>query len=760
MGGSGGVLIAHSRSDVSGQQHSLEAHLRGSAALARKFGEVFGVGELAEYLALVHDVGKGSCAWQDGLRAVERRGGGKVGVRHKHAGTVLAKQYTHTAFSAVVFGHHGGLPSLESLKTELTKTQRGGEYAGVVEEAVRAVERVVPEIRPQSRLAVPGWLRGLPKADGLLGMDLLVRMLFSCVVDADFLDTAAHFGDGVVRLREPVDMGVLLERYEARRAELLARRAPSPVDAVRESVYGQACAAASGEPGVYVLHVPTGGAKTMAAGAFALRHAAAYGKRRVVMAVPYISITEQNAAVYRQLLDPEPGSGQEAVVLEHHSSVDLDLNEKSLLDGVSDKEREEWERRAHAARLAAENWDAPFVVTTTVRLFESLFSHKPSQMRRLHHLAGSVIVLDEVQSLPDGLLVPILSVLRGLVEHFGVTVLLASATQPSFWDLPRWQGLERKVIVEDPSALFTALRRVTYEWRTGDDVTLESIATEAAGHRQVLTVVATTKDAARFHRHLDERAAEGEVLHLSTRMTGAHRREVIARIKELLASGEAVQVVSTSLIEAGVDLDFPRVYRAWAPAESMQQAAGRCNRDGHLDSGIVVIFRPTDGHQPKSSEYNAAVQATNSFFGPDRAFPDDLKALEKYYPDRYAMQAELGEQIEDFRCKLNFPEVDRLFQMVEDGHSVPVVVIRREEDREKIEAAVAQLQNPVRPCGPEVLRGLQQHTASLPRGEAEQALRSGLAVMVTADLILWLGAYHEQRGLDPDEPEDRTAFTL
>jgi CRISPR-associated endonuclease/helicase Cas3 len=289
---------------------------------------------------------------------------------------------------------------------------------------------------------------------------------------------------------------------------------------------------------------------------------------------------------------------------------------------------------------------------------------------------------------------------------------------------------------------------------------LESIAAEAVGHRQVLIVAGTTKDAARLHRHLEQRSALGEAWHLSTRMTGAHRREVLNCVKKLLIDGEPVQLVSTSLIEAGVDLDFPRVYRAWAPAESMQQAAGRCNRDGRLRSGTVVIFRAADGGQPRGTEYRAAVQASDSYFGPDLARPDDLDAMERYYQVRYALQSALGEEIEDLRSRLDFPAVDHAFQMIEEGHSVPAIVIRREEDRETIERAIAQLRDPFRPCGPEVLRSLQQHTASLPRQVAEAALRSGLAMPVIGDLILWLGAYHEQRGLDPDELEDRGAFNL
>ncbi|MEU0440307.1 CRISPR-associated endonuclease Cas3'' [Streptomyces sp. NPDC006186] len=761
----GGVLYAHSRSEVSGVRHTLEDHLRHSAALARCFGEVFGAGELAEYLALVHDAGKGACAWQAGLRAAEARGGrGKVGVPHKHAGTVLAAEHTTLACAAVVFGHHGGLPDRERLRDELHKAGPGGPEGARVREAIEAVKRIVPEICRSSRIDLPGWLLDLPEKEQRLGLDLLVRMLFSCVVDADYLDTAAHFDGTTARAGQPAEMAALVERYETRRKQYLAHRKPSPMDALRQSVYERAVAAAAGEPGVYVLQVPTGGAKTMAAGGFALHHAARHAKRRVVVAVPFISITEQNAAVYRDLLDPEDGDDGPAVVLEHHSAVDLDADETTSGEPAGER-HEELRQRSRMAKLAAENWDAPFVVTTTVRLFESLFSHRPSQTRRLHNLAGSVIVLDEVQALPDRLLAPILSGLRGLVDHFGVTVLLASATQPSFWDLSPWKGLERRAIIDDPAALFDSLRRVTYEWRTGPDVTLESIAREAAAHPHVLTVVETTRDAARFHRHLEAAGASGTVLHLSTRMTAAHRREVIAAIRELLRRGEPVQVVSTSLIEAGVDIDFPRVYRAWAPPESLQQAAGRCNRDKRLLSGTVIIFDPVDGGRPRSTQYLAAVQAGDQFFGPKPlADPDDLDALHAYYRRRYAYQqaggpeSGMGAHIQKLRSLLDFPQVDREFQMIEDHHGVPVVVIRNEQDREQIEDAVTQLRDPLRPCGPQVLRRLQRHTASLPKREADAALRRGLAIPVTGDLLLWYGAYHEQRGLDPDEVEDPAAY--
>ncbi|MEE1928309.1 CRISPR-associated endonuclease Cas3'' [Streptomyces sp. TRM 70351] len=775
---SDGVLYAHSRSDVSGVRHRLDEHLRGTAALARRFGDVFDAGRLAEYLALVHDVGKGHCAWQKRLIDHAEPTGKPVGIPHKEAGTYLAARFAGRALAAAVQGHHGGLPDQQKVKDVVAALSGQSQEADAAREAIDRVEQLIPEVCPPGKLLPPDWLGGLAPPQRQLGTDLLVRMLFSCLVDADFLDTSAHFAATTAHVAADADMDFLATRYEERRATFLATRPASPVDAVRGRVYEQAVAAAAGEPGMYVLHVPTGGAKTMAAGGFAVHHAAARGLKRVVVAVPYISITQQNAQVYRDLLDPLPGEAGEPVVLEHHSSVRLDDE-----DGVG-----RW------ARLAAENWDAPVVVTTTVQLFQSLFARRPSAMRKVHRLAGAVIVLDEVQALPDRLLIPMLDVLRGLVEHFGASVVLASATQPEFWSLPQMSAVKRRLMVEDTPQLFKELGRVNYTWRLDEDVTWEGIADEIAaeGGDQVLTVVNTTGDSARLHRLLTEPADPDDahtwdhdgvglpspssaagprvptpVLHLSTRMTAEHRREVIERVRADLAAGRAVHVVSTSLVEAGVDIDFPRVYRAWAPAESLQQAAGRCNRDGRIPGGgTVVVFRPKDGRTPKDKSYRAALQATEEHFGPDTAYPDDLHAIPAYYAKRYALHGSdgraMGEEIQQMRRRWDFPAVADAFEMIDDRYAQPVVVIRPEKtelQKALIMADIEALRSRY-PCGPEPLRRLQPHTAVLPRHDVADALKSGLAESIVGDLVVWCGHYDPARGLDANTPEDRGGYVI
>ncbi|NQE72313.1 CRISPR-associated helicase/endonuclease Cas3 [Nocardia gamkensis] len=737
-------LWAHSE-NTAGIRHDLVDHSRGTAALAAQFARVFGAAQVAEYVGLVHDTGKGGCSWQAGLLRAGTCGGRVVdgqgrSIDHKLAGTWLAaKEAGLGLFSMAVLGHHGGLSDRPALAKALGRAEGPDRVA--VQEAVARVVAVMPEIFPDPLPEIPVW--ALPPADRCV-VELLLRMVFSAVVDADFLDTERHF-TGQRRL-SPRRLSELAEVYERNRLEYLAGRparsdgGAAGVDAIRSEVYEQAVAAASQPIGVFPFPAPTGAGKTIAAGGFAVHHAVRHGLARVIVAVPFLSITEQNAEVYRRLFGDEH-------VLEHHSGVDV--------DGLGPVGR--WQR------LAAENWDAPVVVTTTVQLFESLFSRKPSAMRKLHRLAGSVIVLDEVQSLPDSLLLPILSVLRNLSEHFGTTVLLASATQPEFFSLEIFRDVERRNVIARPQPLYDRLRRVRFEWRCDPKPTLEQIAEDAAGQRQVLLIVNTTADAAELHRLIESHDTQGPVLHLSTRMAGAHRRDVLAQISARLAAGQPVAVVATQLVEAGVDLDFPVVYRAFATAEALLQAAGRCNRNGLLDEGRVVVFDPIDGSvEGTAMVYGPALDVTRSFFGPGRD-PDRLELLRDYYTTRYAVKnidnTGVGATIQQLRASFDFPKVAETFRMI-DEHTVPVLVGYGDDtEREQLRTALA---GPGR-VEPWVYRRLQPYLAALPKRLAARAAAEGLATVLVGDparpgsgrLYEWCGEYGA-RGIEfsyPD-PED------
>jgi CRISPR-associated endonuclease/helicase Cas3 len=580
-------------------------------------------------------------------------------------------------------------------------------------------------------------------------------MCFSALCDADFLDTAAHFaGVDVPDVRPEQDFKVLSDRYERARNALLSGRDRSSIDDVREMVYQSCVLAAASEPGVFRLAAPTGAGKTISAGGFALRHAAANGLRRVIVAVPFLTITEQNAQVYRDLLE-EPDAGQ--IVLEHHSGADLDQPSRR------------W------AKLAADNWDAPFVVTTTVRLLESLFDRRPAAMRRVHRLSAAVIVLDEVQALPHQMLIPILDALRTLVGHFGTTVLLCSATQPDFWHLSPWRELPAKEIVADPAALVSRLRRVDFDWRLDPQLDLAGLAADAAGNEQAMVVVNTTADARTVFDAWRGMVPGRVGWHLSTRMCAAHRRRVLAEVRRRLADNEPVLLVSTQLIEAGVDVDFPVVYRVIAPADSLLQAAGRANREGNLPGrGKVIIVDPQDaGHPPA---YKTLVATTRTHFGPGRAEPDDLSALRAYYQDVYgALNLEhvgsVGQRIQQARRIMDFAAVTDgpsdpatgkanrryAFKMITDD-GIALVTPQGEDavaDRDAIEAVADRVRTSARPETRD-LRELQPYLTTV---HPSAMRRPGVAALMRpilgepgqpGSLAEWTGDYDPDTGIDLD----------
>ncbi|WP_419607186.1 CRISPR-associated helicase Cas3', partial [Thiolapillus sp.] len=332
---------------------------------------------------------------------------------------------------------------------------------------------------------------------------------------------------------------------------------------------------AAKDPGFFSLTVPTGGGKTLSGMAFAMDHALIHGKRRIIHVIPYTSIIEQTANIFRKIFDE--------AVIEHHSSLDPD-------------------QETARSRLAVENWDAPVIVTTSVQFFESLFAARTSRCRKLHNLVDSVVVLDEVQLLPPAFLQPILDTLNLLVEHYGVTVVLSTATQPALetrrdsFGRNQLRGLDHvHEIIADPDVLYSALERVRVhlpdDLNAGTD--WQTIANEVTGHDSVLVIVNTRRQARELHALLPP-----GTIHLSALMCGEHRSDVIAGIKQKLNNGEPMRVVSTQLVEAGVDLDFPVVYRALAGLDSIAQAAGRCNREGRLASGEVVVFVPPEPAPP------------------------------------------------------------------------------------------------------------------------------------------------------------------
>ncbi len=681
--------------------------------------------------------------------------GERVGLDHKMLGVKLAAELGLGKFAMAIHGHHGGLTSPEDVGGRLKPALK--DDAQTLADALRRCERSLPELAARERVPLPdGW-------DTWQQAEMGLRLVFSALCDADYLDTSAHFaGRRFPDVRSDADFRGLRDGFEAARRAMLEERreyGASKMDAPREKVYQACVAAASKAPGVYRLASPTGSGKTIAGAGFALHHAAEHGMRRVIVAVPFLTITEQNAAVYRRLLDPD---GRGEVVLEHHSGVDFD------------RPGQRW------ARLAAENWDAPFVITTMVRLFESLFDRRPAAMRRLHRLAGSVIVLDEIQALPHALLVPILDALRTLVRHFKVTVLLSSATQPDFWHLSPFRDLPACDIVSDATALVGELRRVEFTWEP-EELTIAEMAAQAAEveERQALVVVNTTADAKAVFDIWAKSVPRGVAWHLSTRMCAEHRRRVLTEVNGRLMKGLPVLLVSTQLIEAGVDLDFPVVYRVLAPADSLLQAAGRANREGNLPRpGRVVIVRLSDGGQPPA--YKALVGVTRTHFGLGKADPDDLAALTAYYqgvydalnlehPDHRGMKIQEARKVLDFETVASGPldvrtgKRDRklAFRMI-DSSGVTVVTPQAAEQPAEAEALIDRVRKAPQPQLADV-RALQPymtaiHISALRKQGVTALLRPILGAPADPSdpsawdgvLAEWLGHYDPDTGIDLD----------
>ncbi len=710
------MYYAHSR-NPQGRRQTLVTHLHNVADLAADFAAAFGAGEPARYLGLWHDLGKFNPEFQRYLLTCEANPAARGhGPDHKAAGAQLAKRHLNV-IAMLIQAHHGGLQTPTDFKTWLAQKATDPAIARSLEQA----QREIADLEPGGPIPLPNYTE--PQAG-----ELFLRLLFSALVDADRLDTERHFQpERSAQRGADVTMAELWERFERNQQKVSGQHGDT-VNQARHAIYQACLAAADHPPGLFRLTVPTGGGKTRSAMAFALRHALRYGQRRVIVAVPFISITEQTADVYREIFHTE--GDVRPVVLEHHSAA------------AGREDEDDFHPHQVWARLAAENWDAPIIVTTTVQLFESLFSNQTSHCRKLHRLARSVIILDEAQTLPPHLLDPILDALRQLCEHYGTTVVLATATQPAFEAIRAFSGLPATEIVPNAAHFFTVLKRVSYDWRTEPALTWAEVASVMREEsHQALAVVNTKKDALALLDALNDPGA----LHLSTSLCGAHRRHVIEEVKRRLRTGESCKLVSTQVIEAGVDLDFPLVLRALGPLDSIIQAAGRCNREGRLERGRVIVFRPAEGGLPVGI-YRTATDITGALRGGDHLDPDDPAVPRRYFQRLFQTVETDREHIQKLRAELNYPEVARRFRMIdEDTESLAV----------HYDAEVGEMLKRLRQGAPDarlLLRRLQPYLVSVRRHQAERYRQLGLIAEVLPGLGEWLGAYDPIRGLVGEDP--------
>jgi len=724
----------------------LDEHLRNVAKLAAEFAKPFG-GEKWGYLAGIwHDIGKYSLEFQkrlfdaNGVEChLETRPGKVV---HSLAGGHLAleKASVHEMgilFCWLIMGHHAGLADYSPADSGGKALEPKLKHPKVSDPILENVPKEIKNYELPPPLQI--WKDGADMAFSL-------RMLFSCLVDADFLETEAFMDHKRAELRkyEYPTIQNLLKSFDVFMNSVCRDALPTEVNRVRAEVLAQCRAAAEREPGVFSLTVPTGGGKTLSSLAFALRHAVKWGKRRIIYVIPYTSIIEQTASVFRSI------PGFETSVLEHHSNV------------LDDDETKETVR----SRLASENWDAPIIVTTSVQFFESIYASRTARCRKLHNIANSVVIFDEAQCLPPEYLRPVVFAIRELHRHYGVTPVLCTATQPVLtktesFDFKFHEGFESVYeIITNPSKMFRRLRRVQIECLNDlkpvsiDDISKVLQAEETA----VLCIVNRKTDA----RELAKRLPKERTIHLSTNLCAEHRYEFLREIHQRLDDGDPLIVVSTSLVEAGVDLDFPVVYRALAGLDSIAQAAGRCNREGKLPKGKTIIYVPEN--QPQYIQ-SAATQ-TRPFLLSDRLDNIfDPATFTEYFRtrffllgaeklDRYHIIEKLTGRLENF----SFRTAAERFHIIDDTWQRHLIAPYGEAPK-----WVGRL---IDYGARRILRRLQRYTVSVSERLIQKLVNEGHAHELSGFPGLYhldnLGLYSKRFGfVPPDEMEAyETEFTI
>lgn len=737
----------------------LDRHLVHVAHRARHFARQARPGDeafarQAAWLGLLHDAGKARTAFQNRLRAMAS-GRKSEAAPHSVYGAALAQAAEAMELIQPILGHHTGLHAWRDLKNKIKPIEQT--EAKAIFETLKQNPRLARLLQPQ----LPSGKIAL--AD-IQRHEVSIRMLLSCLVDADRSD-CYRFEHGSWPFSRQLEAVKLLDRLLQELRKKSDEMPPGVVKDSRAAVLETCLSQANLPGGLFSLTVPTGGGKTLASMAFALQRATMRPNdfRRIICVIPFLSIIEQNAKVYSEIFGPD-------WVLEHHSGVnEEDPTAPAEQANREDEMDQQPDRRAH--RLATENWDAPLIVTTSVRFFESLFANRPSDVRRIHNIARSIVILDEVQTVPRELLAPLLSMIKEFSDRWGTTFIFCTATQPAFEkpddapvDDPRWpMGTIQPIIPEAlETRLFHDLKRVQDPiWPSKDEPTSwPQLATELLKERQALCILNTKRHVREVYEEVARQAAEIEdfdiqtsLFHLSTWMCPIHRLKKLDQIRRNLERGRPCIAVSSQLIESGVSLDFPIVFRAIGPLDAIVQAAGRCDREGKLTAqqgkpaGRLIVFEPSEDQSP----YPEATAITRALLRLGQLSIHDRRHLRRYFNDYYQDSDLDPRVVQGLRQNLDYPQVNHKFRIITD-QTVPVLVAYDDFARELIETLRHD-----RRLKREDWRKLQRYQISLRYGgrsfqksEFEEARRKGSIIELWSGGNIWevqQGCYSEERGL-------------
>lgn len=689
----------------------LDGHLRQVALRAAAFGNKFGAAKAAALAGWLHDLGKYTQAYQ---AYIGKRGPG--GVDHSTAGAQEILKLglkgddkgMAELIAYAIAGHHAGLPDMS------------GEAGGLSDRWKKAVEPLdkvwSSEVEIDTTGLFPKSFKPRSKESFAFQIAFLGRMIFSCLVDADFLDTEAFYAqvDGREVDRNwpalPAEIERMIGAFDAHMADKRRDTPDTPLNLLRDEILTHAREKAALPRGVFTMDVPTGGGKTLASLGFALDHAKRWNMERIVYAIPFTSIIDQSASIFREILGND-------VILEHHSSIEQGIIKKDneLRDNGSDAK----------LRLAMENWQAPVVITTNVQLFESLFANRTSRCRKLHNLANAVIILDEAQTIPLPVVRPCVAALDELAHNYGCTIVLCTATQPAL-QAPKFDGgfeigPERE-LAPDPARLHRDLKRTTE--RLAGVMTDGELVAELSAVDEGLLIVNSRRHALMLYQAMISAGIDG-LIHLTTRQTAADRRKILADVRQRLERKQRCRVVATSLVEAGVDLDFPKVWRAEAGLDQLTQAAGRCNREGSrpVDESIVTIFKPKEAKPP--AEIAGLIGDMHVIRGKHSGDLFSPEAIEAYFNEVYWRKDEKGldkhavmkKFMIGFGTDFSYRTVAENFRLIESGME-PVIVAIDEEPKAILRALRAGM-----PAGT-AARQLQNYVVQVPPRDRSQLINN------------------------------------
>lgn len=640
------MFFAHSENDHN-EKHLLAKHLLQTAKLAESYACTEPFKPIFKLAGLLHDFGKYQQAFQKYLENGGRRGS----VPHAKWGAGYARKIMINDVSIAIDGHHKGLPNRADWKNDTNQ---------IVHDDEPDFDEVKNDFLADTGFDEKSMASSRTPALSGFQHELFIRYLFSALTDSDWLSTEKHFDaeKSAIRPIRSLPIDAMINRLEE---EFAAKSKSGEINQLRNQARNQAIDKAFLTTGCYSLALPTGMGKTLTSLAWALRHAKQNQLKRIIIVLPYISIIDQTASELKKIFGEE-------LILEHHSSY-------SEGKGSGTDKYEDYSTEMKRKQLACENWDFPVIVTTTVQFFESLFSNKPSKCRKIHNIAESVVIFDEVQTIPKEIVLPTLSMLNDVQAVMRTSFLFCTATQPAYEKRPGFDGITTITpLIENPSVLYDKTKRVTYHLL--DDLaplSFTRLSEAIIGHEEATLVIFNTKkDALEFFTAMNSSSRWEMKYHLSTAMCPVHRRKTISQVRSDLEAKKKILVVSTQLIEAGVDFDFPLVFRALAPLEAIIQSAGRCNREGRMNEfgrlGNVYLFALQEARYPNKT-YAACASYAEELLKADLEQLCSHNVFEQYYASVFALYIDQAKQqgISDARRNFNFDTVNKSYRYLNDS---------------------------------------------------------------------------------------------